>query len=611
MRKLAGRGKLPDPVVAVGAGLTALAAYLVCLCPTVGPGDSGELVLAALRLGIAHPPGYPMLAWLGRLATLLPLEPALAANLLGVLLAAGAVALTFLAGRRLGLSQSAAVAAALAFGLSRTFWVNATGFEVYGLSMLLLVATLLLAQIPSGLYAAAFLLGLCLAHQPALALALPALVALTWPALNRRRILPALLLLGLGFSASLGILFRALAGPEINWGDPGSLSRFWQHLTGSQYADLVLGTPAREFLKRLAGLPGTWFTELGLPAVLLALAGIAGLFRGERRLLLGLVLLLLTGLFGLAHNVPDYQPQLLPSLLALVLLAGAGINRLASLLRRGRTVLAAALGVVTVAIPLVANLPLARESRTTLVRDFGTNILLSLPEGATFCHSSDVTGNAVRYAARLQGRTDLTVVSVERLLSRTYWYQLQKGQPAVFEFDTALEPLVGLPRPERIQHMLPKALGALLLGGPAIMATDMLTEQFFAGPLMKEDGGALLPLGIVAELTSRSEIQELKSDDPPGNIVLVLGWDPSGSTNRRNESLWQRYELASARRTYRQPGLAEVQLTYPAARNNFGMFCLDMGWTDLARASLDSALALPSTPELRRVILRHRSRLPD
>jgi hypothetical protein len=503
------------------------------------------------------------------------------------------------------------VTAALALGLSRTFWVSATSFEVYGLSMLLLVATFLLALLPSGLHAAAFLLGLSLAHQPALALAVPALLVLAWPALDRRRILPAILFVALGLSASLGSLFRALAGPEINWGDPSSLARFWQHLTGSQYADLVLGTPSREFFRRLAGLPGTWFTELGLPVVLLALAGFVGLFRAGRRLLLALVLLLLTGLFGLAHNVPDFQPQLLPSFLAIVLLAGAGVNWLASLLRRGRAMPAAALALVTVAVPLIANLPLARESRTTLVRDFGTNILLSLPEHATFCHSSDVTGNAVRYAARLQGRTDLTVVSVERLLSRTYWYQLQKGQPAVFEFDTALEPLVGLPRPERIQHMLPKALGALLLGGPAIMATDMLTEQFFAGPLMKEDGGALLPQGIVAELTSRSEIQELKSDDPPGNIVLVLGWDPSGSTNRRNESLWQRYELTSARHLYRQPGLAEVQLTYPAARNNFAMFCLDMGWTDMAKASLDSALALPSTPELRRVILQHRSRLPD
>jgi hypothetical protein len=128
---------------------------------------------------------------------------------------------------------------------------------------------------------------------------------------------------------------------------------------------------------------------------------------------------------------------------------------------------------------------------------------------------------------------------------------------------------------------------------------------------MKEDEGALLPFGIVAELTSRRELEELKSDDPPGNAVFVQRWDPAGNTGRRNESLWQHYELTSARRTYRQPGLAEVQLTYPAARNNFGMFCLDMGWTDLARASLDSALALPSTPELRRVILRHRSRLPD
>lgn len=591
MRELAGRGKLPDPAVAAGAGLTALAAYLVCLCPTVGPGDSGELVLAALGLGIAHPPGYPMLVWLGRLATLLPLEPALAANLLGVLLAAGAVALTFLAGRRLGLSQSAAVAAALAFGLSRTIWANATGFEVYGLSMLLLVATLLLALLPSGLYAAAFLLGLALAHQPALVLALPALLVLTWPALTLRRILPAILLVALGLSASLGSLFRALAGPEINWGDPSSLARFWQHLTGSQYADLVLGTPAREFVGRLVGLPGTWFTELGLPAVLLALAGIAGLFRGRRRLLLALVLLLLTGLFGLAHNVPDYQPQLLPSFLALVLLAGAGIDRLASLLRRGRTVLAAAFGMVAVAVPLVANLPLARESRTFLVRDFGANILLSLPERATFCHSSDVTGNAVRYTAQLQGRTDVAIVSVERLLSEPYWKELRATLPLP-GFAAALAP-ASLPRPRRVQHALDVVVSACGSNRPVVLASDMMAEPLFAGPVLR--GRAAVPGGIVVRLVSKRQSTALSPE----------------SLARENELLWQSYQLSSARRAYRQPGLAEVQLTYPAARNNFAMFSIEKGWVELARAGLDSALALPASPELRRVILEHRSRLPD
>eukprot|EP00741_Cyanophora_paradoxa_P014020 tig00020725_g13533.t1 len=44
-----------------------LAVYVRCLYPSVPGGDSGELILSACRLGIAHPPGYPTFVMLGRL----------------------------------------------------------------------------------------------------------------------------------------------------------------------------------------------------------------------------------------------------------------------------------------------------------------------------------------------------------------------------------------------------------------------------------------------------------------------------------------------------------------------------------------------------------------
>src|SRR4029077_8215032 len=52
--------------------LVALVVYNWTLAPTVTLTDSGELNVAAARLGVAHPPGTPLWVMLGHLASLAP-----------------------------------------------------------------------------------------------------------------------------------------------------------------------------------------------------------------------------------------------------------------------------------------------------------------------------------------------------------------------------------------------------------------------------------------------------------------------------------------------------------------------------------------------------------
>src|SRR5262249_14457414 len=52
--------------------LAALLLYTFTLAPTVTLVDSGELILAAWGLGVAHPPGFPLWVMLAHLASLLP-----------------------------------------------------------------------------------------------------------------------------------------------------------------------------------------------------------------------------------------------------------------------------------------------------------------------------------------------------------------------------------------------------------------------------------------------------------------------------------------------------------------------------------------------------------
>ena len=52
--------------------VVALAVYSWTLAPTVTPTDSGELILAAYGLGVAHPPCVPLWIMLTHIASLVP-----------------------------------------------------------------------------------------------------------------------------------------------------------------------------------------------------------------------------------------------------------------------------------------------------------------------------------------------------------------------------------------------------------------------------------------------------------------------------------------------------------------------------------------------------------
>ncbi|MCK5851555.1 DUF2723 domain-containing protein, partial [bacterium] len=74
-----------------------LATYIYTLQPTVGLEDSGELITGAYKLGVPHPPGYPMWSILAKILTFIPVgDVAYRVNLLSALcgaLSAGMLAL--------------------------------------------------------------------------------------------------------------------------------------------------------------------------------------------------------------------------------------------------------------------------------------------------------------------------------------------------------------------------------------------------------------------------------------------------------------------------------------------------------------------------------------
>ncbi|MEZ4771216.1 MAG: DUF2723 domain-containing protein [Caldilineales bacterium] len=209
-RRLVGRG---DWLAAAAAGTITGVVYLRSAAPGVLPGDSGEFQFAAWLAGLPHPTGYPLYmllgwAWSHLLVALGAASPAAAMNLLSAALGGLAVALAALFFIALNetltedeqtaghwLLRGTALAAALFFAFTPTFWSQALVAEVYTLHAALIAALLWLAllwrkdqqrrgdaALSPLLWALALVTGFSLAHHRTAVLVLPVLVVYLWGA---------------------------------------------------------------------------------------------------------------------------------------------------------------------------------------------------------------------------------------------------------------------------------------------------------------------------------------------------------------------------------------------------------------------------------------------
>jgi hypothetical protein len=171
--------RLPAPVL---IALASFYLYLYTLAPDVLDSDGGEFQLAAWNFSIVHPTGYPLFLILGGLFQhLLPIgNPAFRLNVFNAMIAALAVSVLYLAAKEFTQNRAAALIAAATFALSRTFWFNASGAEVYALNALLLALLIYLAlrwnAAPNARSFAVFcfVYGLALTHHRAILLWIPA-----------------------------------------------------------------------------------------------------------------------------------------------------------------------------------------------------------------------------------------------------------------------------------------------------------------------------------------------------------------------------------------------------------------------------------------------------
>lgn len=459
-----------------------LALFLVC--PTVPPGDSGELIAVAVTRGVAHAPGYPLYTLMAHIAARLPFggEPALGVNLLSAVLQGLAVGVVLVTIFRLTGSRIAALAGGLALSLSRVFLHYSLVAEVFPLNNLLaailLDAAVVFMDDPANirrpgrrLAVAAFAAAGVVTHHTTLVIvAAPVAALLGWrvffprriggfgaTALRRRAVPAGLAGVAAGLLPLLYLPLAARGDPLLNWDDPRDAAGIARILTRADYGSFDLVSRElveEEVLARgeavRAGLFGHGLRHVAeIPRNFPSLAPVlmaAGLLALRRRpaaavLLGGSVLLL--ALFYARVNAP-LRPlymgvvdrfRMLPDILLAILAglgAGEALGRIARRIRSPgpRRALVAAILAAVALPPLALNVPAVDQSGNTFCRELGRNVLAALEPDALLFQRGDLMHNALAYVTLCLGeRPDVVIVDMEKLTYAWHLPALRRAEP--------------------------------------------------------------------------------------------------------------------------------------------------------------------------------------
>ena len=338
-----------------------LSLYSLTLIPSVLAADNGEFQLVAWKLGIAHPPGYPLYTLAGHLFSRFFASPAVALNLFSAILASMTLVLVSRAVHAAAGSTLGGLAAAAILATATTFWAQSTTANI---------------RMPTALFTAACVYALVL-YQRAVARARNGAAAPPSPragAPDRVLTLFALLFsLGLSHHVSLifpGVFFVAfllrvdpsLARQPRRWIRPGValacglLPLLYLPLRGAAGGTFANGESAAQLAQpgafldyvlargfegdffyfvaaqpdllddRLALLPTLFHFQFNLGALILGVLGAIALTRRNGRLLI----MLLGGIAAhsfvtLAYRAPQTVEYLMPAYVLFAMLIGCSV----------------------------------------------------------------------------------------------------------------------------------------------------------------------------------------------------------------------------------------------------------------------------------------------
>jgi hypothetical protein len=579
---------------ALATFVLSLSAYLGTLSPSVGPGDAGELIVAAEHLGVPHPPGYPAWCLIGHLfSAAVPWgEVAWRFNFMTALFAALAsaviTALLALRGVRLWIS----VASGLLFAVSETVWSQAVCAEVYTLSAFS-VSLVLMAQdrwtaqpnTTRCLWLGASI-GLAFAAHPLSLVIAPALLFDTFrnarDQLRSWRFWLAIQTAWIGVAAyAIYLPVAAASDPILNWGDPVTFERWLSHVSRAQYGGYQwpgVETTIRETLGYLSTLARE-IAVFGL--VPMAFGSMTRRERSTRPSseLIGWVVagpLFFATLAGMLRDEQLFEIGAYgaPALIFAIIMFGRGMNALAQRIAetsRPSSRAFFAISTTIVVFSMVAvRWPLVDRSGNWVAQDYASALLESMPRNAALEAQGDFELFPLMYVQSVEGvRPDVALFDASEPYELTDIY----GWPA--DRHQMTPRLVSVPVSNTGNRTVPWELAELI-----VTTDDRIHDGFQPVPPP--------PL----------------RHPPPKDPMLLGYWD---------RGLLTRYHLSQARFAFaiHEVSTAEYEIRRgatigwdsPKSLNNLAVLSARNGRYDLAATLWRRALRLDSTYDLAAVNL--------
>jgi Protein O-mannosyl-transferase TMEM260-like len=419
------------------------------LPPGVCAGDSGDLQLSSVTLGIGHPPGYPILATFGYILTRIPfIDPAYIITLACALSGTIAAYLCGMIQLRLGVHPMiAGVGAVLFLGHPRV-WFNVVGPEVYMPSMAMLLGALycFMRFAEDGLrrhfFAATLLFGLTLFTRPPTLFALPFFLFATLMIDKRRKILGietakrtllGALLIALPGLYSFGFIlardrddvpynyignYNTETGslPETSSGIVARAERAVWMMTGQQFAN-DMGTTWPKVRSKLNWIRNRAFPfalSTLVPILAIVVAGVIASWRRRRCatiVLLGFVVQ--TIVFLCLYRVHGQAANLLPLLGAITIFGGVAISAaIERLAKKQQAVVATGIAILS-----VGSMSMFVLERTNLAGLFSATNFISQVSLETMPANSVIISawgetTPLRYAHYFAHRPDIQIETI-------------------------------------------------------------------------------------------------------------------------------------------------------------------------------------------------------
>ena len=506
-----------DYIAAAANALLAAALYVQTAARDIVVGDTGDFVAAALTLGVAHAPGYPLLTMIGHALSWLPVGAApFRVNLIAVLSHAGAVGVTCLTMTRLSRHAIASGLGAVTLATAPLFWRWSLAAEAFPLNCLLVSIVIYCLvrwdEQPDRtrfVVAAAFVCGLALSNHMTIVLVGPAILFLVW----RHRAVLAAHPRAVAFCAGavlVGLVpyayipWAASKHPYLNTGGVSSISSLISLVTRADYGSRQLVAEAANAGGSFDERVGALLRSFTVVEALLIVGGAVAAYRQRRAYLwFATLAFAVAGPAFMAYaNLDLSQPYglfvlerffLLSHVILAPLMALGVLVAIEILSARLRVPSVAAMSAVSALLVVAAAFSVATHYRAIdqhdnhVARTYAEDILNSLDQRAILLGSGDDVVFSVTYLQAVEhARMDVTPVWTSALRGPR-WYRdwLRVRDPSL-----VLPPEDGDPRsPDRSLKAFVDANRARPIAfiGPAL--DDSVNGSYFG-----------LPHGLVAQL---------------------------------------------------------------------------------------------------------------